>query len=75
MTRNDLPFAQLFFKFQIFDGNIDSNSTVSHTFPIILVANSIQILPLTWNGTQPALRLEIIGCYEGKFLSSCCYDN
>ena len=43
----------------------EANTTVTHTFPLILVADSIRITVRSWNGTEPAMRLEFMGCYEG----------
>ena len=53
--------------FQVFSGNVDSNTTEKHMFPLIFVADAIRIFPLSWNGTRPAMRLELLGCYEGIF--------
>ena len=39
---------------------------MSYKFPLILVTDSIRVNPVSWNGTQPAMRLEFIGCYEGN---------
>ena len=46
---------------QIFEGNWDSNTTVTHYFYAPVVAQYVRIKPQTWE-THIAIRFELLGC-------------
>ncbi|XP_038069182.1 scavenger receptor cysteine-rich domain superfamily protein-like [Patiria miniata] len=46
-------------------GNTGSGQPVTVTFPSVIVARYIRLLPLTWSRSAPyALRLEVLGCRD-----------
>lgn len=50
--------------FQVFNANTDADSKATNWFEHPLRAQYIRIVPQSWNGVI-AMRLEILGCYEG----------
>ena len=60
--------------FQIFKGNSDQNTIVSHTLSPVIRVQFIRIRPLDCHGAC-ALRAEFVGCYEGKIIYSNKYSS
>lgn len=48
--------------FQVFQGNTDKDTVVSHVFPQHISARYIRIWPETWIN-RVAMRIELYGCY------------
>ena len=49
------------YTFQVFQGNLDKDTVVSHVFQQHIKARFVRILPQTWN-VQIAMRVELYGC-------------
>lgn len=49
------------FELQVFDGNTDQNSVVTHTLLQPIIARFVKIIPKTWNG-HISMRAEFYGC-------------
>ena len=49
------------FYYQVFNGNSDLVTAVTHYFDAQVSAQFVRILPLTFSG-YPALRIELYGC-------------
>ena len=47
---------------QVFQGNTDKDTVVSHVFPQHIRARYIRIWPKTWTN-HVAMRVELYGCY------------
>ena len=47
--------------FQVFQGNFETNTIVSHVFQQHIKARFVRILPQTWN-VAIAMRVELYGC-------------
>ena len=54
-----------FVLFQIFAGNLDRHTVVSHDLKNPIIAKVIRINPITWH-SYICLRAEFYGCREGK---------
>lgn len=53
------------FNFQVFDGNTDRFTVVSHDLKIPHISKCVRINPITWQG-YISLRAEFYGCREGN---------
>ena len=56
----------LLFLFQVFAGNTDRFTIVSHDLENPIITKFIRILPITWQG-YVSLRAEFYGCREGEW--------
>ena len=54
------------FGLQQFQGNLDSNSIVSHHVPRPATVKSVRIIPTDWEKNF-AIRLELYGCIVGEY--------
>ncbi|WAQ93441.1 EDIL3-like protein [Mya arenaria] len=57
---------------KIFSGNNNSGSMATNWFDHPIRAQYIRVVPLTWKGVI-ALRMELLGCYEGYPTNSCIF--
>ncbi|WAQ93432.1 EDIL3-like protein [Mya arenaria] len=55
-----------------FTGNNNSGSKATNWFDHPIRAQYIRVVPLTWQGVI-AMRMEVLGCYEGYPTNSCIY--
>ena len=53
--------------FQVFAGNTDRNTVITHSFRPHIDARFIRFHPKTHNHNIPCLRVELYGCRKGKF--------
>ena len=77
LTPSFFPFTvafsfHCFFLWQIFEGNSDQESVVSHELVQTVMAQYIRVNPQTWN-EQIALRTELYGHDAGMDLFSCSF--
>ena len=56
--------CRLFSHFQVFKGNSDRHTVVSHVLSPPITARFIRFHPKTWHG-HISMRVEILGCYKG----------
>ena len=61
LDRETLPLMNIAITFQVFKGNKDKDTVVSHVFPQHIRARFVRILPQTWYG-RLSMRAELYGC-------------
>ena len=62
---------QLMLLFQVFAGNTDRNTVITHTLKPHIDARFIRFHPKTHNHNIPCLRVELYGCRKGKSRKNC----
>lgn len=50
---------------QVFQGNSDKNTPVTHNFTVPIYARFVRIFPITWY-SRNCMRFELYGCKEGE---------
>ena len=65
-----IPFL---FLSQIFAGNTDRNTVITHSLKPHIEARYVRFHPLTHNHNIPCLRAEVYGCRNGKLFI--CYSS